>query len=98
MESPVESPLQRQMVPADSEDEGAGQCRQMVLAEPEDEVPSQQLQLAPAEFLVSTPKQKVQFTLKKFWSPSPRKEDIKPALGAVNYKLFEHLQRPCTGL
>ena len=94
----MESPLQRQMVPADSEDEGAGQCRQMVLADAEDEVPSQPLQLAPAELLVRTPKQPVQYGLKRFWSPSPRKEDIKPALGAVNYKLFEHLQRPCTGL
>ena len=27
--SPVESPLQQQMVPADTEDEGAVQCRQM---------------------------------------------------------------------
>ena len=100
VESPVESPLQKQMVPADTEDEGAVQCRQMVLADTEDEGPSQPLQLAPAELLVSTPKQKVQYSLMKFWSPSPRKEDIKPVLGAVRSFLntFKGLVQAFKGL
>ena len=85
MESPVEaSPVQcRQMVLADTEDEGPVQCRQMVLAETEDEEPSQPLQLPPEELLVRADKQKVQYSLMKFWSTSPRKEDIRPDLGAV---------------
>lgn len=77
VESPVESPLQEQMVPADTEDEGAVHCRQMVPAESEDEGASSQ-QLPPAEMLLTPVKSKakVQFSLAKFWSTSPSMKEL----------------------
>ena len=75
VESPVESPPQEQMVPADTEGEGAVHCRQMVVAESEDEGARSQL-LPPAEFLVTPVKPKVQFSLAKFWSTSPSMKEL----------------------
>ena len=56
---------------------------QIVPASSEEETPALQLQLVSEELLVRSTKQKVQYSLMNFWSPSPRKEDIKPVLGAV---------------
>jgi hypothetical protein len=56
---------------------------QLVEAESEEETvqtPSQNLQVVPKELQVTPVKGKVQYSLARFWSPSPKKEDVKPAL------------------